>query len=162
MTNNIDRIVQALGGKQSDSGWSCHCPVKSHGQGNGDRNPSLSVSEKNGKVLVKCYAGCSQDAVLSELKNLGLRLSDNGSSDRQTQRREVARYRYTDGEGNPVFEVIRYEVEENGKRLKTYRTVPSGLPEEKRHLLYNLPKILDAREEQGIVFVVEGENAQMR
>ncbi len=57
------QIAQALGGKPSGSGWSCKCPVHD------DRNPSLSVSEgADGKVLLHCHAGCSQDAVIEELK----------------------------------------------------------------------------------------------
>ncbi len=37
-----------------------------------DRNPSLSVSDKNGKILVKCWAGCTQEEVIEALRNLGL------------------------------------------------------------------------------------------
>ena len=37
-----------------------------------DRNPSFSVSDKNGKILFKCWAGCSQEEVISALRDLGL------------------------------------------------------------------------------------------
>ena len=37
-----------------------------------DRNPSLSVSDKNGKILVKCWAGCTQEEVIGALRYLGL------------------------------------------------------------------------------------------
>jgi hypothetical protein len=37
-----------------------------------DQNPSLSVNDKNGKVLLKCHAGCSQQAVIAALRKLGL------------------------------------------------------------------------------------------
>ena len=37
-----------------------------------DRNPSLSVSDKNGKILVHCWAGCSQEEVIGALRDLGL------------------------------------------------------------------------------------------
>ncbi len=36
-----------------------------------DHNPSLSVEEVAGKVLVHCHAGCSQDEVISALRNRG-------------------------------------------------------------------------------------------
>jgi hypothetical protein len=32
-----------------------------------DRNPSMSVTERDGKLLVHCHAGCPQDAVLDAL-----------------------------------------------------------------------------------------------
>ena len=37
-----------------------------------DRNPSLSVSDSNGKILVKCWAGCSQEEVIGALRSMGL------------------------------------------------------------------------------------------
>ena len=39
-----------------------HCPVHD------DEDPSLSVNERGGKVLFHCMAGCTQDAVLAELR----------------------------------------------------------------------------------------------
>lgn len=44
------------------------CPVPGHGQGNGDRNPSLSIWEKeDGSVDLKCYAGCEKNTVLAAI-----------------------------------------------------------------------------------------------
>jgi phage/plasmid primase-like uncharacterized protein len=40
----------------------CRCPAHE------DSNPSLHVTEKNGKVLYKCFAGCSQAAVANALR----------------------------------------------------------------------------------------------
>lgn len=57
-------ILTALGGNKA-SGM-CRCPAHDDG------NPSLSVSERNGKVLFKCFAGCTQDAVLAALRQRGL------------------------------------------------------------------------------------------
>ena len=37
-----------------------------------DRNPSFSVTDKNGKILVKCWAGCTQEEVIGALRDLGL------------------------------------------------------------------------------------------
>ena len=38
-----------------------------------DKNPSLSIQDApSGKVLVHCHAGCSQDEVISALRDLGL------------------------------------------------------------------------------------------
>jgi len=54
------------------SGGLMHCP------GHEDKTPSFSVSEKNGKILVKDFGGCSQDRVISALKEKGLWPSKNG------------------------------------------------------------------------------------
>ena len=51
---------------QGDRKFSACCPAHD------DRNPSFHASEINGEILVKCFAGCSQDEVISALKNQGL------------------------------------------------------------------------------------------
>jgi len=55
-------IVKALGGKNGTA----RCPAHK------DRTPSLSVSERDGKLLVHCHAGCSQADVWAALKDRGL------------------------------------------------------------------------------------------
>lgn len=60
-------IVEALGGHKNGRGWLCKCPAHN------DANPSLSIDEgREGKVLLRCRAGCTQDAVLSALRQRGL------------------------------------------------------------------------------------------
>jgi len=49
-----------------------HCPVTSHGQGRGDRSPSLSVTQRDGRVLIHCHVGCSQRDLIEALQSLGL------------------------------------------------------------------------------------------
>ena len=51
---------------QGNSKFTARCP--SHD----DRNPSLSVTDKNGTILVYCFAGCSQDEVIGALRDAGL------------------------------------------------------------------------------------------
>jgi hypothetical protein len=43
-----------------------------HGADGGDSNPSLSVSDRGGKVLVHCFSGCSQADVIQALRSQGL------------------------------------------------------------------------------------------
>jgi hypothetical protein len=60
-----EQLIEALGGNPS-SGMCC-CPAHD------DETPSLSVSETPaGKVLVHCFAGCSQNDVLDALRARGL------------------------------------------------------------------------------------------
>ena len=49
-----------------DYRFSACCPAHD------DHNPSLSVTDINGKILVRCFAGCSQDSVIGALRDLGL------------------------------------------------------------------------------------------
>ena len=43
-----------------------HCPAHA------DKTPSLSLLERDGKILFHCFAGCTQDAVIRALKQKGL------------------------------------------------------------------------------------------
>jgi len=49
-----------------DHNFSACCPAHN------DRNPSFSVSDVNGKTLVKCFSGCTQEGVINALRDLGL------------------------------------------------------------------------------------------
>lgn len=117
----------------------CRCPAHD------DSTASLTVREgEGGKILVKCHAGCSTDAILSAM---GLQMTDlfPESSRKASQRPRnsqpkptpapapaqpkqrdtlgelVKIYTYTDEEGKPLFEVCRFEKTEDGKRTKTFR-----------------------------------------
>ena len=50
----------------SDYKFTACCPAHD------DRNPSFSATDKNGKILVKCWAGCSQEEVIGALRGMGL------------------------------------------------------------------------------------------
>ena len=61
-----ETIARALGGRKAGRGWMARCPA------HGDREPSLSIREADGKVLVRCHAGCDQRDVIAALKERGL------------------------------------------------------------------------------------------
>jgi putative DNA primase/helicase len=67
-------IARALRGKHISGGYLIRCPVASHGNGRGDRNPSLMIrdGDKPGCVLVHCYAGCEAVDVLAALRKHNL------------------------------------------------------------------------------------------
>lgn len=65
-------IAKRLGGVPASGGWLCRCPVPSHGQGRGDRNPSLSIRDGDRSLMVKCHGGCDARDVLDELRRRGL------------------------------------------------------------------------------------------
>ena len=62
-----ETIGKALGGHRAGATWMARCPAHD------DSNPSLSISVgKNGKVLVRCHAGCDQRDVIAALSERGL------------------------------------------------------------------------------------------
>lgn len=59
-------IAQALGGRRCGRGWMARCPAHQ------DRSPSLSIAERNGKLLFFCHAGCAWKNVAAALRARGL------------------------------------------------------------------------------------------
>src|SRR6516225_5510683 len=71
-----DRIGIALKGRRNGNGWLVSCPCPDHGSGRGDRNPSLSVSDGDDKLLLRCFAGCEFEDIIDALRGRGL-INDN-------------------------------------------------------------------------------------
>jgi putative DNA primase/helicase len=60
-------VARALGGRRVGVAWMARCPAHD------DRKPSLSIRDSDdGKVLVRCHAGCDQAQVIEELRLRGL------------------------------------------------------------------------------------------
>ena len=82
------RIVEALGGTWSRSRGMCCCPAHA------DRTPSLSITLGKRAILVHCFAGCTNDAVMQGLAKVGVRISDlfdgKGEAITPTPREEIA------------------------------------------------------------------------
>ena len=56
----LDRV--AFYKQVRENEWACLCP------GHNDKSPSLSVTEKdNGKILLKCWSGCSNLDIITAL-----------------------------------------------------------------------------------------------
>ncbi|MGQ9713063.1 MAG: hypothetical protein ACUVRC_10520 [Desulfotomaculales bacterium] len=132
-------------------GWWGFCPCHPDGTKTGPGHPrrSLHITEKDGRVLIHCFAGCSCKDILTAL---GL-WRDKPS---QAQAPEAV-YRYTDENGNLLFEVCRFP----RKNFRQRR--PDGAGgwiwnlKDTRRVLYRLPEILAAVREGRTVFLVEGE-----
>ena len=60
------QIAHELHGRRSGAGWTAKCPAHE------DKNPSLSITEKDGRLLVHCFSGCPQTDVIEALRKLGL------------------------------------------------------------------------------------------
>ncbi len=75
-----ETIAKALGGRKAGGGWMARCPAHD------DREPSLSIRDAdNGKVLVRCHAGCDQEGVIADLRSRGL-WDENGHRQRRFAR----------------------------------------------------------------------------
>ncbi len=62
-----EAIAKALGGRKAGAAWMARCPVHD------DREPSLSIADaRDGKVLVRCHAGCDQRDVIAALQSRGV------------------------------------------------------------------------------------------
>jgi putative DNA primase/helicase len=60
-----ESIAKALGGRKAGAAWMARCPAHE------DREPSLSIKEADdGKVLVRCLAGCDQQQVIRALRGI--------------------------------------------------------------------------------------------
>jgi hypothetical protein len=62
MSAAVENLVQRLNARRSGDSWMAKCPAHT------DKNPSLSIKEgSDGRALLKCFAGCENDAILSAL-----------------------------------------------------------------------------------------------
>lgn len=158
---NIESFLKLLDKvKSSGNGYTACCPAHE------DHSPSLSISEGNdGRVLLKCFAECKSEAIVSAL---GLAFSDlfppkeaqplsaRNNHKNSTPRQIATTYDYQDEQGKILFQAVRY--------------LPKGFsqrrPDEKggwiwnlngvRRVIYRLPELLVA-DPSATVFVCEGE-----
>lgn len=59
---------------QHGSQWRCRCPAHD------DTDPSLWLTEVDGKILWHCFAGCTQDAVFDAFKKIGIPFGKSNDS----------------------------------------------------------------------------------
>jgi hypothetical protein len=154
-----DQIRSALacgrpGCECTKGGVKTHCPGPSHAHG--DQHPSLGVTDKDGKVLVRCYGGCEQGAVVTALQERDLWPRAEARSVHQAgPTRIVATYDYRGPNGGLSFQVVRL----HPKTFRQRRPGPDGTWAWKSgdtSIVYRLPELLAASDD-AIVFVPEGE-----
>jgi Protein of unknown function (DUF3631) len=158
MSATLDEIVNALGALPAGDGYTARCPAHE------DHDPSLSIGERDGRVLVHCHAGCAQDVVLDALAARGLDVR-NGHDRHDAPEahpklgRPTAVYDYHDRAGLHVGRVMRFD-SVSGKKISqasvsatgwTWHAMPSPRP------LYRLRDLI-ARPDAPVL-VTEGEKA---
>ncbi len=125
-------------------GFMVSCPAHA------DKNPSLHLSEKDGKLLVHCYAGCSTEAVLAAL---GIEARDLFLDASACERRVVAEYPYSDESGRLLFQVVRFEPKDFRQRRPDGKGGWAWNLNGVRRVLYRLPEVVKAK----AVIICEGE-----
>jgi len=131
--------------KKNGKGWVALCPAHE------DRNPSLSITETDGKWLLHCHAGCEYEAVVDAA---GLREAFTVTS--KTGPQIVAEYDYVDEAGKQLYQVVRYAPKDFRQRRRVNGEWVWKL-ENTRRVLYRLPEVLAAVAAGSTVYVVEGE-----
>jgi 5S rRNA maturation endonuclease (ribonuclease M5) len=131
----------------SGKGWTALCP------GHDDKSRSLSVGERDRKILLHCFAGCETSLIVAalNLKMTDLFLDD--MSPLKTEKKIIALYDYTDENGIFLYQVVRYSPKDFRPRRKDLDGKWIYNLEGVRRVLYQLPEVLKA----GQVIVVEGE-----
>jgi len=172
-----EQIAKALGNaKRVGKGWLASCPLPTHGQGNGDKNPSLSISDgEDGKPLFKCHSGCDQHELFHFIRNSGL-LPEIEKQDPLANIKPLPvnqsvlehEWVYVDEDGEPLFVKQRFKTHTaKGKDYRQMRCVkqPDGafvkFPglKETRLVPYRFPELLNAKSAGRAIYLVEGEKA---
>lgn len=117
-----------------------------------DHNPSLSVTYTEGRVLLKCMAGCDTQDVLARL-HLGWEDLFDNDPDQEVKLHE---YRYQRPDGRLHMTVERWRTP---RRRKEFRQRGGNGADMKgtRPCLYNLPEVIPHAKSGGEVWIVEGE-----
>ena len=175
---SAQEIASILGNaKKVGSGYLASCPVPSHGQGNGDKHPSLSITmSDDGNPLFKCHGGCDQHTVFSTIKEMGLLPALPDRPDYLDSIKPMKtiplistpvlehEWHYTDEDGISLFIKQRFKTfDSKGKTYKTLRVMPDGSRVGKlgdcRIVPYKLPDLQQATAAGRVVYITEGEKA---
>ncbi len=129
---------------KAGTGWNVQCPVHE------DRQASLSITEKSGKILLHCHAGCATKDILEKL---GIALRDLFLEPQKQKERVTDTYQYTDENGKLLYEVCRWFPKKFTCRRPRGSSWVNNLEGVER-VPYHLPEIVKSKD---IILIVEGE-----
>jgi hypothetical protein len=149
---NAEEIASKIGAKSvGPRRWKGICPCHN------DRDPSLDITEKGGKPLVICRAGCEQAAVIEALRQRGA-----SPKSEKPDPHFVCAYDYRDENDKLLYQVVR---KQNPKKFPQRR--PDGVGGwiwdlgDVQRVLYRLQQLLTTTAKRNgsppRVYVAEGE-----
>lgn len=161
-----DLLARLKGVKPSNGQHIAKCPAHDDG------TASLTVKQGgDGRLLLHCHAQCTVREITAALgitvRQLFPASADNTRSAKgPSTEKQVATYTYTDANGDPLYQVLRFDVF-NAEGVRTDKTF-----RQKRHIgggeyewgtkgvrrvLYRLPELIEAVAMGRTIHVVEGE-----
>ena len=151
ITLSTSEVLSKLAGvkKTGERQYKAKCPAHK------DAVASLSVLDDNGKPVMFCHAGCAIEDIANAIGASSL--SSTNPSKNCGIEKCVQYYVYTDSENQPLFrkgrtlekEFFMQHVDSLGNWVKGKGTADT--------VLYNLPSVSNARNNNEVIFVVEGE-----
>ena len=184
MVMNFDLIINKFSNvkRLSNGSYQCSCPLPAHKHG--DKTPSLTITEKEDKVLLFCHV-CGESATPEILKTVELEEKDlfkknwnkessseysSSGGDKKTYpldwivKNSTVQYFYNNDNNEPEILKIRYLDKTTGEEVKGCFYHYAGCDRwiknlnGKRPQLYKLPELLQAiRRGEEFIFDVEGE-----
>ncbi len=150
-----EELAQRLGKTRTHhTGIMAQCPAHE------DKEPSLNISEADGKLLLHCHSGCSQDDVIDALRSRDLwpRSKKTGRKSSKQKRTLIQTFDYEDENGNLRFSALKFD--DPKRRFSYTRPDPENSSKKIWNLKgvtlipFNLPEISKPGK---AIFIVEGE-----
>jgi hypothetical protein len=130
--------------------YSAKCPAHE------DDVASLSFRDGEDRILLKCHAGCTYEAIVvaADIKKTDLfHASGNSNGQRAASSREVATYAYRDESGNLLYEAVRFEPKSFRQRRPDDKGGWIWNLRDTRRVLYRLQDL----QGQKTTYIAEGE-----
>ena len=166
-----EQLARVIGASASSSG-NYRCPSSAHE--NGDQNPSLSISRKDGRTVAFCH-GCelkgtpvqfagqlwgmtANDAAERLVSELGIITATQSNGKGSGLGELIATYDYTDEQEEYLFSVRRYALPKDFRQGQ--RQGAQGWKwgiKDVRRVLYHLPEVAAGVKANRHILIVEGE-----
>jgi len=147
---SIQKVLSVLKGvqKHGDHYQAC-CPAHQ------DDKASLSVGVgSEGKILIKCHAGCDTERILSTLGMSWSSLFQDSSNGSKKERRQIAAtYDYLDAKGTLLFQAVRFSPKSFSQRRPDGQGGWIWNLHGVDRILYRLPEVMKAE----TIFIPEGD-----
>jgi 5S rRNA maturation endonuclease (ribonuclease M5) len=149
---NLSEFIAKLQGvRKQAKGFTARCPAHE------DNHNSLSVCQEDDRLLVKCFVGCTTEAIV---ESMGLSMEDLFMGDKPEApaeppkpRKIACTYDYTDEKGKLLFQTVRYTPKDFNQRHRNGGNEWVYNLQGVRRVIYRLPEIMQRQR----VFIVEGE-----